>query len=458
MSRVDYCNVWTIVLTVCCSTVVATNGFGPGKQFWGYSEVRPRAFIFWWLYQTVAQPDASDHNTEKPLIIWLQGGPGASSSGFGNFEEIGPLDRMLKPRENSWVNDYNVLFVDSPVGSGFSYTEDHSLLASNSTTVVSDLLVFLKHFYHTISVTTTVEWESNVPLYIASESYGGRIAVEFAYALAKEIQDGVMHCKLVGLLLASAWLSPLDSIAAWPNYLSGLGYLDEAGRKRIARRVAAVSGKMEQQRPGMALDGWHGLQQAIIQETGGINCYNVLKPTVKEVPEVDSDEALEYGETLWWYSGTGPPQVVELHSSLERLMRGPVSHMLGITNKPPWGSQRTAVFEALSDDFLQSSVRTVEGLLNETTIELVLFSGQLDLITCLPGTFTWMNRLFQKRIDHTPRQEAFTVGGMNGIIDGYRTAYTERFTHYTVLRAGHMVPVDNPSAMVHILREHIGRL
>uniref|UniRef100_A0A4Y0BUD6 Carboxypeptidase n=1 Tax=Anopheles funestus TaxID=62324 RepID=A0A4Y0BUD6_ANOFN len=433
---------------------VTANGFGPGKQIWGYSEVRPRAFIFWWLYRTHAQP----YDSEKPLIIWLQGGPGASSSGFGNFEEIGPLDRTLKPRENSWVRDYNVLFVDSPVGSGFSYAEDLSLLARNSTTVVSDLLEFMKQFYHTIRATTAIDWES-VPLYIASESYGGRIAVEFAYALAKEIQADVMHCKLVGLLLGSAWLSPLDSIAAWPSYLSGLGYIDETGRERIASRVAAVSEKMAQQRPGMALEGWHGLQQAIIQETEGINCYNVLKPTTKEIPAlaIESDEVLEYGETLWWYSDTSAPPVIESHSSLERLMRGPVSRMLGIANKSPWGSQRTAVFDALSDDFLQSSIRTVEVLLNETTIELVLFSGQLDLITCLPGTLAWMNRLFQKRTDRNPRQEAFTVGGMDGVIDGYRTAYSERFVHYTVLRAGHMVPADNPSAMAHILRRHIVR-
>ncbi|XP_050079686.1 retinoid-inducible serine carboxypeptidase-like [Anopheles maculipalpis] len=443
--------------------LVASSGFGPGKQSWGYSEVRPKAFIFWWLYQAHSQPDTSDHYSGKPLLMWLQGGPGASSSGFGNFEEIGPLDRMLKPRENSWVKNYNVLFVDSPVGSGFSYVEDHSLLARNSTTVVSDLLEFLKHFYHTISVATTADWEGKVPLYIASESYGGRTAVEFAYALAQEIQTGAMHCKLAGLFLGSAWLSPMDSIAAWPTFLLGLGYLDDAGRERIEQRVAALSEKLAEERSDMTMGhGWHELQQAIIQETKGINCYNVLKPTRKDILplEVESDEVLEYGETLWWYSDTGPPQLAEPQSSLERLMRGPVAHTLGIADKPPWGSQRMAVFDALSDDFLQPSVGTVERLLNETSVELVLFSGHLDLITCLSGTLAWVNRLFQKRSKFVPhRREAFTVvGGLNGdAIEGYRTTYSERFTHYTVLRAGHIVPADNPSAMAHILQEHIDR-
>ena len=70
-----------------------------------------------------------------PLVVWLQGGPGASStgphsfsafclrsfliqyvSGFGNFLEVGPLDVNLKPRAINWVQSANVLFIDNPVG------------------------------------------------------------------------------------------------------------------------------------------------------------------------------------------------------------------------------------------------------------------------------------------------------------------------------------------------------
>ena len=37
------------------------------------------------------------------LLHLFQGGPGGSGTGFGNFEEIGPLDDDLKPRNTSWV-------------------------------------------------------------------------------------------------------------------------------------------------------------------------------------------------------------------------------------------------------------------------------------------------------------------------------------------------------------------
>ncbi|GAU34977.1 hypothetical protein TSUD_102990 [Trifolium subterraneum] len=37
-----------------------------------------------------------------PIILWLPGGPGLSG-GLGNFEEIGPLDANLKPRNFTWT-------------------------------------------------------------------------------------------------------------------------------------------------------------------------------------------------------------------------------------------------------------------------------------------------------------------------------------------------------------------
>ncbi|KAG8227939.1 hypothetical protein J437_LFUL008751 [Ladona fulva] len=70
-----------------------------GNEEWGYVEVRPGANMFWWLYKTTAVKAATD----RPLVIWLQGGPGASSTGYGNFEEIGPLDVNLRPRNSSWM-------------------------------------------------------------------------------------------------------------------------------------------------------------------------------------------------------------------------------------------------------------------------------------------------------------------------------------------------------------------
>lgn len=100
-------------------------------ETWGYVEVRENAHMFWWLYG--AQTSNSSERVNKPLIMWLQGGPGGSSTGFGNFEELGPLTVELKPRNTSWIQAANVLFVDNPVGSGFSYVTQPSAYTTNVT-------------------------------------------------------------------------------------------------------------------------------------------------------------------------------------------------------------------------------------------------------------------------------------------------------------------------------------
>ena len=112
---------------ILCSTDKDTTGI-PDER-WGYVTVRADAHMFWWLYGAVTEEPSE--RLSKPLIMWLQGGPGASSTGYGNFEELGPLTVNLTPRNTSWTRAANVLFVDNPVGSGFSYVTKVSALTTN---------------------------------------------------------------------------------------------------------------------------------------------------------------------------------------------------------------------------------------------------------------------------------------------------------------------------------------
>ena len=54
------------------------------QEAWGYVDVRPKAHMFWWFMKT---PCGDVDN--RPIIIWLQGGPGGSGTGYGNFMEVG---------------------------------------------------------------------------------------------------------------------------------------------------------------------------------------------------------------------------------------------------------------------------------------------------------------------------------------------------------------------------------
>ena len=112
------------------------------KETWGYVKVRDGAFMFWWLYG--AETSDPIERQQKPLVMWLQGGPGASSTGVGNFEELGPLDVKLEPRNTTWIKEANVLFVDNPVGCGYSYVLDQEALTTNiSGKLQADIIISL---------------------------------------------------------------------------------------------------------------------------------------------------------------------------------------------------------------------------------------------------------------------------------------------------------------------------
>jgi hypothetical protein len=53
-----------------------------------------------------------------PTILWLQGGPGGSASGRGNFLEIGPLDLNMNPRNFTWLSVADIIFVVSEKSAG----------------------------------------------------------------------------------------------------------------------------------------------------------------------------------------------------------------------------------------------------------------------------------------------------------------------------------------------------
>ncbi|KAL8554749.1 hypothetical protein ACS0TY_002807 [Phlomoides rotata] len=112
-----------------------------------------------------------------PLLLWLQGGPGCS--GFsGLVYEIGPLAfdyaantqttipaLVLNPY--SWTKISNIIFLDQPVGAGFSYAESPDAYKTNDTLSANLTYEFLKKW-----LINHPNYQKN-PLYIAGESYCG---------------------------------------------------------------------------------------------------------------------------------------------------------------------------------------------------------------------------------------------------------------------------------------------
>lgn len=88
--------------------------------------------------------------------------------------------------------------------------------------------------------------------------------------------------------------------------------------------------------------------------------------------------------------------------------------------------------------------------MNETNIEVVIITGQLDLIVDTPGTVKWVKKMRWYGADAFTASERRPIV-VNGLIEGYYKKH-ENFGLYWINRAGHMVPYDNPEAMDYILK------
>lgn len=99
--------------------------------------------LFFWHFQN--QHIANRQRT----VIWLNGGPGCSSMD-GALMEVGPYrlkdDHTLEFNKGSWDEFANLLFVDQPVGTGFSYANTDSYLHELDE-MSTHFMIFLEKFF-----------------------------------------------------------------------------------------------------------------------------------------------------------------------------------------------------------------------------------------------------------------------------------------------------------------------
>ncbi|PHT97730.1 Serine carboxypeptidase-like 40 [Capsicum chinense] len=144
-------------------------------QYSGYVTVDANAgrALFYYLAESSNDPPT------KPLVLWLNGGPGCSSFGNGGMVELGPFrvnkdGKTLSRNPFAWNNVANVLFLESPAGVGFSYSNTSSDYHTGDEKTRQDSFTFL------------VNWMERFPeykhrdFYIAGESYAGHYVPQLA--------------------------------------------------------------------------------------------------------------------------------------------------------------------------------------------------------------------------------------------------------------------------------------
>ncbi|KAG8476986.1 hypothetical protein CXB51_030233 [Gossypium anomalum] len=144
------------------------------QQFSGYVTVDYKKHKALFYYFVEAETDPAS----KPLVLWLNGGPGCSSLGVGAFSENGPFrpnGEFLVKNDYSWNREANMLYLETPIGVGFSYsTNTSSYEAVDDEITARDNLVFLQNWYNKFPN------YRHRDLYITGESYAGHYIPQLA--------------------------------------------------------------------------------------------------------------------------------------------------------------------------------------------------------------------------------------------------------------------------------------
>ncbi|XP_043811660.1 serine carboxypeptidase-like 51 isoform X2 [Manihot esculenta] len=392
--------------------------------------------MFWWLYRSPYRVEIS--SKPWPIILWLQGGPGASGVGLGNFEEIGPLDVNLKPRNSTWLRMADLLFVDNPVGTGFSFVEESNLFVKTDEEAATDLTTLLKEIFN------RNESLQQSPLHIVAESYGGKFAVTLGLSALKAIEAGKLKVKLGGVILGDTWISPEDFVLSWGPLLKDVSRLDNNGLEMANSLAQKIKQQIRDGQYVSATDSWAVLEGVISRSSNSVDFYNFLLDsgmdpvslTAKLLQGIAMKRYIRYLSTLSSSPGG--------NGDINSLMNGVIKQKLKIIPENiSWGGQSDEVFSNLAGDFMRARIDEVDELLAKG-VNVTVYSGQLDLICATKGTEAWIEKLKWEGLPSFLKMDRSPLYcGDDTTTRGFTKSY-KNFHFYWILGAGHFVPVDQP--------------
>ncbi|XP_071108883.1 probable serine carboxypeptidase CPVL isoform X3 [Haliotis cracherodii] len=155
--------------------------------------------MFFWFFPAQVNPKTA------PVLVWLQGGPGGSSL-YGLFVEHGPFSvdehGNLVRRNITWNSRYSMLYIDNPVGTGFSFTGNDSGYANNEEDVARDLYSCLTQFFQIFT-----SYQSN-DFYITGESYAGKYVPAISYKIHVENPTAKVKINFKGMAIGDGLSDP----------------------------------------------------------------------------------------------------------------------------------------------------------------------------------------------------------------------------------------------------------
>lgn len=344
------------------------------KMHAGHIEVEPEhhSNLFFWLFQ-------NRHIANKQrLVIWLNGGPGCSSED-GALMEIGPYrvkttsdGQHLEYNDGSWDEFSNLMFVDNPTGTGFSYADTDSYL-HELTDMASQFVVFLENWFKLFP-----QFEQD-DIYLAGESFAGQHIPYIAQAILDRNKVATQKWGLKGMLIGNGWIAPEEQYKAYLAYAYERGIVkrDSEIAKKIESQQAICLKELNQEggRDRIDIKACEDILQEILQETqttgpdGKSQCLNMYDVRLRDS-----------------YPSCGMNWPPDLSSVTPYLRRKDVVEALHVDpqKRTGWKECNGDVGSAFKKTKSKPSIQILPQIIAE--VPIVLFSGSEDMICNHIGT------------------------------------------------------------------------
>jgi len=373
----------------------------------GFIPIGKKGSLFYWLFESRSNP-----NTD-PLVIWLTGGPGCSSE-IALFFENGPFkikdDLTLTSNPYSWNSKANLLYVDQPLGTGYSTAQ---VVDTNEETLAADFYTFFLQFL------VAFPQFAGRPLYITGESFAGH----FIPAIASYfLQKGSQIINLKGVAIGDGWVKPDIQYPSYNDYALENKLINQTTYNKLKPAFATCQALIKKGNWKAALTA---CDQATIQITGNpakFNIYNIRE---------QCNGPLCYNMT-----------------NIDRfLARLDVQQALGVTGRN-WTQCNDTVFRAMEPDQITDLSFDVAFLLSKN-LPVLIYHGDLDFDCNWRGGEQWVNQLSWSGQSEFQKMN-YTKLENYGVYKSYKN-----FTFYKIYNAGHMVPLDQPAVALDMLTRFI---
>ncbi|KAL6657452.1 hypothetical protein ACP70R_005232 [Stipagrostis hirtigluma subsp. patula] len=403
-------------------------------QYAGYVTVDAAAGRALFYYLAEAAGGNASSSASRPLLLWLNGGPGCSSLGYGAMEELGPF-RVMSDGKTLYRNPYawnraaNVLFLESPAGVGFSYsntTADYGRSGDKRT--ADDALAFL------------LNWMERFPeykgrdFYLAGESYAGHYVPQLAHAILRHAAAGkpaASPINLKGIMIGNAVINDWTDTKGMYDYLWTHAIISDEAADSIRKHCNFTAGESSRLCDAAQEEADGSLQ--------GIDIYNIYAPkcqsdglvTPPVTPSIENFDPCtdDYVEAYL----NNPDVQKALHANVTRL-----DYLWSACSHPNWTDSAETVLPIIQE-------------LLKNNIRVWVYSGDTDGSVPVTSSRYSVNQLqLPVAAKWRPWFSSTKVLERWG---GYVVQYKGNLSLVTVRGAGHEVPSYQPQRAL-VLVQH----